>query len=147
MSGAWYGNDTAWRMAIDLARILHYADSSGQLHDTPQRRHLALVDGIVAGEGNGPLDPRPAAAGVLIFGDDVAVVDRAACHLMGFRPEAIPLVREAFRQQRWPITKRDVNEAAECKVDGTMRLDADLAPVLGRAFETPQGWRSYLRPA
>jgi uncharacterized protein (DUF362 family) len=147
MSGAWHGNDTAWRMSLDLARILHYADASGRLQDAPQRRHLALIDGIVAGEGNGPLDPQPAAAGTLIFGDDVSVVDRVACRLMGFSPMLIPLVREAFRLKPWPITAHGEDEATECQFNGTRCLETELAPVLGRAFHPPAGWRSYLRSA
>jgi hypothetical protein len=38
MGGAWYGNDTAWRMALDIARILRYARSDGSLSPTPLRQ-------------------------------------------------------------------------------------------------------------
>ena len=50
-------------------RIAHYADATGRMHDTPQRRHLSLVDGIVAGEGDGPLDPDPIRAGTIAMSD------------------------------------------------------------------------------
>src|SRR4030095_6711097 len=45
-SGNWYGNDTAWRMVVDLNRILFYADAVGVLHERPVRRFLSIVDGI-----------------------------------------------------------------------------------------------------
>ena len=52
-SGNWYGNDTTWRMVIDLNRILMYAQSSGCLQAKPARRMFCIVDGIVGGDGNG----------------------------------------------------------------------------------------------
>lgn len=142
MAGAWHGNDTAWRMSMDLARILHFADAAGRLHDTRQRRHLCLVDGIVAGEGNGPLDPRPAPAGTLIFGDDVTAVDRVACRLMGFDPDAIALTREPLKPMRYKVTALEPGAAVPCVLDGRRCLDAELGPVLGRPFVPPAGWRA-----
>ena len=52
--GAWHGNDTTWRMAMDLARIVTYADAAGVMHDTPPRGIVVLTDGIIGGEGDGP---------------------------------------------------------------------------------------------
>jgi uncharacterized protein (DUF362 family) len=60
--GAWQGNDTAWRMSLDLARIVYHADRRGFLQHAPQRRHLCMVDGILGGEGHGPLRPTAARA-------------------------------------------------------------------------------------
>lgn len=93
LGGSWHGNDTAWRMVLDLHRILQYGDSSGALHRSRQRRHLVLVDGIVGGEGNGPLAPRPVDCGTLLFADEPALADRIAWRLMGYRPEVLPLLR------------------------------------------------------
>jgi hypothetical protein len=139
--GAWSGNDTCWRMALDLARILHHADASGALHDPPQRTHLSLIDGVVAGEGEGPLAPSPVRAGVLAFGDDVAFTDRAACRLMGFDPERIPLVARATQAMRWglpsPASREIVRDGRPCE-------ESALEPAMGRAFEPPRGWREHL---
>jgi len=142
--GAWHGNDTAWRMSLDLARIAWYGTAAGSLETRPQRRHLSLIDGVVAGEGAGPLSPKPVHAGVLLFGDDVAVTDRIACRLMGFDPERIPLVREAFRLATLPITESPPDAATECVVDGRACLETSLAPVLSRPFLPPAGWRPLL---
>jgi hypothetical protein len=54
LEGSWEGNDTIWRTTLDLHDIVLHADREGRMHDTPQRRCLALVDGIIAGEGEGP---------------------------------------------------------------------------------------------
>lgn len=85
-AGNWWGNDSAWRMVDDLARIIHFADAAGNLHSTQQRRMLSVIDGIVGGENNGPLAPDPKPAAVLIGGESFAAVDLAATRWMGFDP-------------------------------------------------------------
>lgn len=142
--GAWHGNDTAWRMTLDLARIAIYGSTRGVLEERAQRRHLSLIDGVVAGEGEGPLSPSAVDAGTLLWGDDVAVTDRVAARLMGFDPERIALLREAFRLAKWPITHAPADSPTECRVDGRARLETELAPVLGRPFAPPRGWRERL---
>jgi hypothetical protein len=142
--GAWHGNDTAWRMTLDLARILYYGTRDGALAAHPQRKHLSLIDGVVAGEGAGPLSPSPVNAGALIFGDDVALTDRVACRLMGFDPSRIALVREAFGAAAGPITSWSADAPAECVVDGEPRAETALAPLLSRPFTPPAGWKAQL---
>ncbi len=145
--GAWHGNDTAWRMTLDLARLVHYGTVEGTVERRQQRRHLSLIDGIVAGEGDGPLAPSAVDAGILLFGDDVALTDRIACRLMGFDPDRIPLVREAFQPAKWPITGLEPDGLAECVLDGRPCLESDLAPVLSRPFAPPSGWKAMLAPS
>lgn len=95
-SGNWRGNDTTWRMVHDLNRILIYADVDGKLHRRPARRVLHLVDAIVAGEGNGPLDPTPKPCGMVLAGRNPAAVDLVCAAMMGFRPPYPPIVGRAF---------------------------------------------------
>ena len=57
-SGNWHGNDTCWRMVVDLNKCLFHFDGSGQPRKEPLR-YLAVVDGIIGGEGNGPMAPDP----------------------------------------------------------------------------------------
>jgi uncharacterized protein (DUF362 family) len=88
-SGNWYGNDSAWRMAADLARIFYFADADGRIHNTPQRKVFSLIDGIVAGENRGPLLPDPKNCGLLIAGDNFLAVDMVASRIMGFNTNKI----------------------------------------------------------
>ena len=54
-SGNWHGNDTVWRMCLDLNRILLYGQVAGGMRPAGQaKRFFSVVDGIVAMEGNGP---------------------------------------------------------------------------------------------
>src|SRR5262245_58996279 len=73
--GSWSGNDTIWRTCLDLNRILVYGRADGTMADVPQRRLIHLVDGIVAGHGDGPLAPQPLPLGVLMGGTNAAAVD------------------------------------------------------------------------
>jgi len=54
-SGNWYGNDTAWRMVLDLNRALLHFDGEGKPRENPLR-YLSIIDGIIAGDGNGPME-------------------------------------------------------------------------------------------
>jgi hypothetical protein len=144
--GAWYGNDTCWRMAVDLARILHYADATGMMHETRQRRHLVLIDGVVGGEGDGPLAPSPADSRALLFADDVVLADRLACRLMGYDPRAIPLVDRTGAKMRFGLGSPSGGEPTVVE-NGRATSEADVGAVLGRPFRPPRGWAAVLRPA
>jgi uncharacterized protein (DUF362 family) len=142
-AGAWHGNDTCWRMAVDLARIAHYADRAGAMHETRQRRHLVLIDGIVAGEGQGPLAPSPVDAGALLFADDVVLADRLACRLMGFDPGSLPIVDRAEREMRWPLRAPGAPPPT-IVLDGRTVGEAEVPAVLGRSFRPARGWEALL---
>jgi uncharacterized protein (DUF362 family) len=90
--GDWSGNDTAWRMAVDLLRIALCADSGGHLSQARIRRFFSVVDGIVAGEGEGPLSPAPRRDMVLVAGADPVAVDAACARLMGLDPGKLPIL-------------------------------------------------------
>jgi hypothetical protein len=106
-SGNWYGNDTTWRMALDLNACLLWGSSEGGFRPLHQRKpYLSFVDGIIAGEGSGPLNPDPAALGMVAFGENAANVDAACAWLVGFDPDRLPIIREAYRPHRFQIAER-----------------------------------------
>lgn len=143
MAGAWHGNDTCWRMALDLARLAYHADAEGKLHGTVQRRHLSLIDGIVGGEGDGPLAPRPVTSGALVFSDDVALGDRIACRLMGFDPARVPLVAHAFRPMTYGVTQGGEGPV-QLIYNGELLSESDVSPAASRPFRPASGWRGHL---
>ena len=105
-SGNWHGNRTTWRMCCDLNRCLYYSDASG-LHleaPAPVRTVLTVIDGIVAGEGEGPLAPGDVPLGVILAGTDPVAVDLAAVRLMGFDERHIQKVWEPTRDPGPRIT-------------------------------------------
>lgn len=132
IDGSWEGNTTLWRTILDLNRILFFADKAGRLRGEPQRRYLTIVDGIVAGEGEGPLGATPVEAGLLLGGFDPAVVDAVAAETIGFDPARIPLVHEALAGRLLPTSWLD---GIERIVDG---------PAWTRAFRPPRSWPRLL---
>jgi uncharacterized protein (DUF362 family) len=105
-SGNWHGNDTTWRMCLDLNKIVLYGNSDGTLRPpgpSSRKAYLSLVDGLIAGHGDGPVDPDPFPAGTVLLGRDPALVDSVAAVMMGFEPERIPITRQAFMVRDHPI--------------------------------------------
>ena len=77
--GAWPGNDTIWRMVVDLYKGLL----------KKERVYFSVVDGIIGGEGKGPFCPYANNSGVLIAGDNLLSVDIVAARVMGLNPDKI----------------------------------------------------------
>ena len=95
-SGNWHGNDTCWRMVLDLNKCLFSFDGQGQLRRKPVR-YLTVVDGIVGGEGNGPMSPDPVPSGIVLAGVHPVAVDMVAATLMGFDWHKIRMLTGSFR--------------------------------------------------
>ena len=109
-SGNWWGNDTVWRMCLDLNKIVLYGNRDGSLRTgglADRKRYLSIVDGIWAGEGRGPMNPDPKHCGLLIFGTNPCEVDACAAVLMGFDVEKIPIVRQSFLCRELPLCEGD----------------------------------------
>jgi len=133
VEGSWSGNDTLWRTCLDLNRILLYGRSDGTLADNPQRTVIHVVDAILAGQGDGPLAPQPLPLRRLFAGTSAAAVDWVAAQLLGYEPQRIPIVREAFGEFRWPIAGF---APAEVTLVGERTICAPITPVI-----YPVGWR------
>lgn len=146
-NGNWQGNDTCWRMVLDLNRALLYGNADGSWSEAGQAKHyLAIVDGIVGGEGNGPLCPDAVQSGVLVAGSNPASVDAVCARLMGFDPRSIPIVARAFDPHRWPIadgTMEDISVFDE-RCDKEISLD-EVKPAVAGGFNPHFGWRGLTR--
>jgi uncharacterized protein (DUF362 family) len=142
VEGSWHGNDTVWRMCLDLQRILHYGKLDGTLADAHQRTILNVTDAIVAGEGEGPLSPEPVPLGVITFGTNVAAVDWIHAILMGFDPRKIPLVRESFATISYKMADFSP-EDIQVYVDGVLCETKQLPTGIGRNFRAPLGWKGH----
>ena len=143
-SGNWHGNDTTWRMVIDLNRILLYADAEGNLHDQPVRQVFNIVDGIVGGEGNGPLDPTPKPAGVVLAGVNPVAIDLVAAKLMGFDWQRVPMLFRAMADHRFPLASFAYEEITirshSSQFDGRLSEFGEVC----LAFEPHFGWKGQI---
>jgi uncharacterized protein (DUF362 family) len=153
-AGNWYGNRTTWRMCLDLNRCFLYSDAKGLHLDAPRpvRNALHVLDGIVAGEGEGPLAPQAKPLGAIIASTDPVAADLVAVQLMGFDAEQLPILREAMHERECPVTAVRSQDDVE-----VMEIDAssDASPVarrLGRLaagapFTPHPGWRGRIERA
>ncbi len=141
----WHGNDTLWRLLVDLNRIVFFADKKGIIHDTPQRDHLCVIDGIIGAEKNGPVGGDPVPLGLLMAGYNAAAMDAAGAALMGFDINKIPIVTNALKtcDDKSPLFK---GEAADIQI-----IDSDKKYSLtetGRYrnfnFEPHPGWKGRI---
>lgn len=95
LAAGWYGNDTVWRMVMDLNMIAQYGKADGSMADVPQRTIYTLCDGIIGGQGNGPLSPEPLPLGIIAFSNDAFAMDEVAGRLFKLNLERVPLLKEA----------------------------------------------------
>jgi uncharacterized protein (DUF362 family) len=142
VEGSWSGNDTIWRTCLDLNRILLYGCADGTLAHRLQRRVIHLVDGVVAGQGDGPLAPHPLPLGLVFGGNNAAAVDWVGARLLGYDPSRIPIVRHAFDPFRWPLTTFGADEIDLVGGWGSPTAEAVLQPDAGPTVPItyPVGW-------
>ena len=149
-SGNWHGNQTTWRMCLDLNRCLYYSDAQGSHFEapTPVRTVLTLLDGVVAGEGEGPLAPRDVPLGAVLAATDPIALDLAALRLIGFDERKIAKIREPMTDPELRVTAvRDPGDVRVFEVSGgdehprEQSLDEIEAD---RAFEAHPGWRGHV---
>lgn len=142
-AGSWYGNDTVWRMIYDLNYIIRHAPAAGgHPTQTPQRAYVVIIDGLISGEGNGPLQPLPIESNLLIAADNPLAADMVMARLMGYDFTKIPSLchfRE-FQDPEWAALD-----------PGTMAIRRDDTVVTGlhhlqpvRLYIPPPGWKNHI---
>ncbi len=77
--------------------VLHYAGIPGSILDITAavQPQLAIVDGIIGMEGDGPIMGRAKESRVLVLGRNLTAVDATAVRLMGVNPRHISYLAEA----------------------------------------------------
>jgi uncharacterized protein (DUF362 family) len=99
----WPKNELHWR-GIDNS-IVDIA-----LTRTPD---LAIVDGIIGMEGDGPLNGTPKPAGVLVMGNDLVAVDATCCRLMRLNPERIGYLVLGARKKLGVLPEAQIKQIGE----------------------------------
>jgi hypothetical protein len=141
MGGSWHGNDTLWRTILDLNKIARYADRDGQLHDTPQRRYLCIVDGVYSGENDGPIMPDLRHDGLLLAGMNPLLVDLVVCLLMGVDPAGIKQVRRGFDIRRFPLAERPYGHY---RAELRNHVASDVWPLPNFRYRLAAGWEDHV---
>jgi uncharacterized protein (DUF362 family) len=143
-AGNWYGNDSAWRMAVDLLRSFCFASSEGVLCETRQRSMFSIIDGVVGGQGNGPLAPDAVESGVLLGGDNLLAVDLVAARLMGFDPLKVRMYQALLTDPAYDFGIRELEDVRViCDVSAVANCLNDRSNPFFN-FRPHPGWTGHL---
>jgi uncharacterized protein (DUF362 family) len=145
-SGGWHGNDTIWRTVDDLNRILFFYDPGRRVMQQEPRRYFAVVDGIVAMEGNGPLRGKPTPAGIILGGDDPLAMDVIAATLMGFDWRRIRMLKGIAASRCEPKYSAFAGDEAALRMVSNAEC-WDTLEGLRREhlnFQAPNGWHEFV---
>lgn len=135
--GSWYGNDTIWRCVKDLNKIIFYADKTGKMHEKKQRNYLCIVDSVLAGEGEGPMEQTTKPFGIVFAGTNPVYVDYVASKLMGYDYEAIPSIVNGFKNRWWNLVDKQAEDVTVYSKDSIDKLSCYFVPAFG--------WRERLK--
>lgn len=84
------------------------------------RNTFAIVDGVVAMEGNGPIQGTPVPMGTIVMGRDLPAVDATCARLMRLAPEKIGYLRDAAELGLGNIEESAIEQRGE-KIAGLAR--------------------------
>jgi uncharacterized protein (DUF362 family) len=143
-SGNWYGNDTVWRMCLDLNRILMYCNAEGEM-TTTRKRFFSVVDGVVAMEGNGPVAGIRKEIGMLLAGTNPVAVDLACARLMGFDYRKLPILHRALELHPYALMDgqyEDIRCVSDC--EGRNRRLVEWLRTDSILFKPHFGWTGHV---
>ena len=139
--GGWSGNDTIPRTTLDLNHVLYFYDVAvGTWSPAPVRTVLHIVDGVIGGEGYGPLRPTRKAAGVVLGGWNPLTVDICGARLIGFDPAKVRLLRYAMTHAQSRLASVPMAPSEVRVLDHGESTSADRVHSLG--FSIPRGWEA-----
>ena len=145
-SGNWFGNDTLWRMVLDLNKILLFATPEGAMRpfsNARAKRYIGIVDAILAGEGHGPLAPEPVEMGYLICGVNPVAIDAVSAVLMGFSPSKIPCIARAFDVREYRLCEFGLDDII-AEISGIEYTLAQIPEHLVTRCEPQFGWKGRI---
>jgi uncharacterized protein (DUF362 family) len=99
---------------------------------------LAIVDGVVGMEGDGPLNGQAVKSGVAVVGEALAAVDATCCRLMGIDPTTVPYLAEAAAHHG-SIAMADIT------VEGAPLLSVARSYTLAPTFRSVRGTHQFRR--
>lgn len=94
--------------------VLHYAGIESAILDinATLRPHLAIVDGIVGMEGDGPIMGDPKTAGVLVMGRNLTAVDSTCARIMKINPYRVKYLNRA-QDLLGPVNEASIIQVGE----------------------------------
>lgn len=133
-NAGWYGNDTIWRTVLDVNKIALYGDKNGIIHDNQQRTLFSIMDGVIGGQGDGPLNPVPSPLGIIAISDNSYLMDVVAAKLYHLNDSRIPLIREA---------RKIIDNIDYSIIVNSKKLKLNEVSAYGIDINMSPGWEDY----
>ncbi len=104
--------------------VLHFVGIGPAILDIAAavRPHLAIVDGIIGMEGDGPIMGTAKQAGVLVMGTNLTAVDATCVRLMGLDPWRVGYLASASGKLG-PIGERHIEQRGEAITSAASRFE------------------------
>lgn len=93
--GSIYGNNGGFKNGLHLLGIKEAIVDINRI----RKPDMAVIEGIVGGEGDGPLGNTPVKSNIIFAGTDLVAVDTAALTFMGFKIDQVPHVELASKER------------------------------------------------
>lgn len=131
-AGSWKGNDTIWRTTLDLNHIVYF-------YSEKPTKVLNIIDGVIAGEGEGPLEPTPKFAGVLLAGENPALLDATISRLLGYSIEEVKTAHNALKNTKSGFFVKDLSEI-QINLLSNGQSPINLYDLTSLCFKRPKHW-------
>jgi uncharacterized protein (DUF362 family) len=143
--GEWSGNDTVWRLVLDLNKVLFYGGSDGFMHPEIQRKCFYIIDGVIAGEGKGPLQPDPKWAGILLAGLNPVALDIVGSLFMRIDFTRLQHINKAIHMKKYPLANACPQEILVVEDPAHPRplIAFFSSPENSLQFRLPLGWDGH----
>jgi uncharacterized protein (DUF362 family)/Pyruvate/2-oxoacid:ferredoxin oxidoreductase delta subunit len=89
---------------------------------------FALMDAVVAMEGEGPANGRPVSTGLVLASRDVLALDWIASSIIGYDPYELPYLVDAASRGAWVSGPEDIEVCGE-KVEAVRPASFELVPL------------------
>jgi uncharacterized protein (DUF362 family) len=133
--GSWPGNETLWRTTLDLNHLVYFGSKRPV-------RVLNVVDGVVAGEGDGPLRPMAKPLGLLLVGENPAYIDAVIAKLIGYNLARVPTVHNSLFDRRSGFGGAPLDAPIVHQLQGASKAQiVSVAEVPSRCLRPPPYWR------
>jgi uncharacterized protein (DUF362 family) len=139
--GRWFGNETLWRMILDINRILFNVTLNGEIDSRPIRNVFYIVDGIIGGEKEGPLKPENKFAGIIAGGFNPLLTDISCASLIGFDYKKITVIARSLENKFLDFGPGDLETSSIIFNGNVLNVDK-LDPVV--RFIPSRGWKNHI---
>ncbi|MFA7708949.1 MAG: DUF362 domain-containing protein [archaeon] len=144
LDGGWSGNDTIWRTILDLNNILYFYNTKTRRFKKKQVREVfTIVDGLICGENNGPLNPEDKFCGITIIGENPVLIDAMIAKLMGYDIKKIKQVYCGYyddKSRLSPKRLKNINDEQIILINKTKKFKK-IKEIYALNFILPEYWR------